>query len=70
MHACDNGIKEYKINVGRTLFGIEFHVDFNFVNHLRRKLISEQVFQRQSSIKAFTIVNPMLWMFALNLNTN
>jgi len=37
MHARDNDIKEHKINVGRTLSGIEFCVDFDFAIHLRRK---------------------------------
>ncbi len=44
MHVCDNGIKEYKINVGRTLSGIEFHVDFDFAIHLMHHSTWEAVF--------------------------
>ena len=53
-HACDSGIKEYKINVGRTFSNPEFCVDFDFAIHLMRHSTWEAVFERQS----YTIVLP------------
>ena len=53
-HACDNGIKQYRINVGRMSSNPEFCVDFDFAIYLVQHLTWEAVFERQS----YTIVLP------------